>query len=536
MKHKHYFKKITASLLCGAIGLSLCACHGSIGSAEFVRPDTLDETTEYEITFWAKNDTNKSQSNVYKQAIEDFEKLYPNVTVNLKLYTDYNRIYNDVITNISTGTTPNVCITYPDHIATYMTGNNVVVPLDELITDSEYGFNGSKLKFTSPDASEIIDTFLEEEKLGDHYYGLPYMRSTEALYINKTYVEELGYELPDILTWDFIFEVSEAALAKNSAGKYKLNNDDVMVPFIYKSTDNMMISMLKQLDAGYSDDEGNELIFNDNTRAILKEVATHAQTGAFSTFAISGYPANFLDAGQCVFAVDSTAGSTWMGAEAPLSDIAEEDFVDFETVVRPIPQYDTENIQMISQGPSVCIFKKDDASEVMYSWLFAQFLLTDKVQVSYAMTEGYVPVTTSARESAEYQDYLSRAGQDNSTYYDIKLEATNLLLNNTENTFVTPVFNGSTSLRNAAGALIEDTVKSERRGTVVDDAVIEDIFEDVSDLYRLTETSGLTAGKQDLGELPAESKALIIILVCAWVLIGLYFIHTKYKERRIDKE
>ena len=50
--------------------------------------------------------------------------------MNLRLYTDYGDIYNDVITNISTGTTPNVCITYPDHIATYLTGDNVVVPLD----------------------------------------------------------------------------------------------------------------------------------------------------------------------------------------------------------------------------------------------------------------------------------------------------------------------------------------------------------------------------------------------------------------------
>ena len=53
--------------------------------------------------------------------------------MNLRLYTDYGKIYNDVITNISTGTTPNVCITYPDHIATYLTGTNVVVPLDELL-------------------------------------------------------------------------------------------------------------------------------------------------------------------------------------------------------------------------------------------------------------------------------------------------------------------------------------------------------------------------------------------------------------------
>ena len=94
----------------------LTACHGSKGLPEFVMPDGLAEGKKYEITFWAKNDTNKVQTDIYKKAITDFESLYPNIKVNMRLYNDYGRIYNDVITNISTHTTPNVCITYPDHI------------------------------------------------------------------------------------------------------------------------------------------------------------------------------------------------------------------------------------------------------------------------------------------------------------------------------------------------------------------------------------------------------------------------------------
>ena len=82
--------------------------------------------------------------------------------------------------------------------------------------------------------------------------------------------------------------------------------------------------MLKQKNAGYSDANGNILLFNDTTTDILKELAVHTGKGSFSTFKISGYPANFLDAGQCIFAVDSTAGATWMGSEAPLSDIADD--------------------------------------------------------------------------------------------------------------------------------------------------------------------------------------------------------------------
>ena len=48
------------------------------------------------ITFWAKNDTNIHQTEIYRQAIEDFQALYPNITVTLRLYTDYGDIYNDV--------------------------------------------------------------------------------------------------------------------------------------------------------------------------------------------------------------------------------------------------------------------------------------------------------------------------------------------------------------------------------------------------------------------------------------------------------
>ena len=141
---------------------------------------------------------------IYEQAIADFEALYPNITVNLRLYTDYGKIYNDVITNIATNTTPNVCITYPDHIATYLTGVNQVVPLEELFADEKYGLGGSEVRFRSPTEEEMIPQFLEECRFGGHYYAIPYMRSTEACYINKTYVEALGFTLPDLLTWDFI--------------------------------------------------------------------------------------------------------------------------------------------------------------------------------------------------------------------------------------------------------------------------------------------------------------------------------------------
>ena len=98
-----------------------------------------------------------------------------------------------------------------------------------------------------------------------------------------------------------------------------------------------MIQMLKQQDAGYSTGTGEVEIFNATTEDILYTVAEHTASGAFSTFTVSGYPANFLNAGQCIFAIDSTAGATWMGSDAPLVDISQDAVMDFETEVMPVP-------------------------------------------------------------------------------------------------------------------------------------------------------------------------------------------------------
>ncbi len=511
--------------------LMLSGCHGKNASSAFVLPDRFDTDRTYEISFWAKNDTNMTQVQIYKDAIAGFEAAYPNVKVNLRLYTDYGRIYNDVITNIATNTTPNVCITYPDHIATYLNGGtNTVIPLTDILTDAKYGLGGSEVRFDGPTAEEVVPKFLSECRIGSDTYALPFMRSTEAVYVNKTFVEKLGYTLPETLTWDFVWEVSEAAMAKDNDGNYKVNGQKVMIPFLYKSTDNMMIQWVNQKGSGFSTGNGEILVFNEATRSFLNEIAPHAQSGAFSTFKISSYPANFLNAGQCIFAVDSTAGATWMGSHAPLIDIAEENLVEFETKVMLIPQLNPEKPSMISQGPSVCIFNKEDPQEVLASWLFMQYLLTNDVQIAYAQTEGYVPVTLKAQQSDVYQDYLSRSGEDNQLYYDIKLDASKLLIEQTENTFVTPVFSGSASLRDAAGQMIEEVTKATRRRKTVDDAFLNDLFASMQSRYNLNET-GAAVEEEELGPLPGESRTLLITLVVVWALMGAYVLAVSIKRK-----
>ena len=98
-----------------------------------------------------------------------------------------------------------------------------------------------------------------------------------------------------------------------------------------------------------------------------------------------------------------------------------------------------------------------------------------------------------------------------------------------EHTFVTPVFNGSASLRLAAGQLIEDTAKAVRRKQDTSPEGLEEIYRKTSALYRLDSIS-VTPGAGSLGPLPGEARLLLAGLGLAWLCILGGFLGDKRKS------
>ena len=99
-------------------------------------------------------------------------------------------------------------------------------------------------------------------------------------------------------------------------------------------------------------------------------------------------------------------------------------------------------------------------------------------------------------------------------------------LDHLEDTFVTPVFNGSASLRLAAGQLIEDTAKAVRRKQDTSDKGLEKIYENVSALYRL-DAIAVTPGTSELGPLPTEAKVLLWALGLSWAGLAAVFLRQR---------
>ena len=101
---------------------------------------------------------------------------------------------------------------------------------------------------------------------------------------------------------------------------------------------------------------------------------------------------------------------------------------------------------------------------------------------------------------------------------------------------VTPVFNGSASLRDAASQMVENTTKAVRRKQTVDDSFMESLFKDIVSLYHMDQVSTTYgSAEKDLGPLPGPAVELIVILVLSWLgIIGFNVIDLVLKGKKRD--
>ena len=144
----------------------------------------------------------------------------------------------------------------------------------------------------------------------------------------------------------------------------------------------------------------------------------------------------------------------------------------FEVGIATIPQANPENAKVISQGPSLCIFQKENPQEVVASWLFVKFLTTNvDFQAEFSVASGYVPVLKSVAENADYKAYLEKAdGGDNITALSAQV-----CMEQESAYYTSPAFNGSSTARDEVGSLLSKCI-SEITTDV--DGLIDKAFKD----------------------------------------------------------
>ncbi len=446
-------KKILVSLLLVVTLLlsmaALFGCDEKIPPKEtYDVPENGYDGSAVTITFY--HSMGAKLQGVLDTYIEEFNKLYPNITIEHSSQGDYDGVRDQIKTALTAGNQPNIAYCYPDHVALYNVAK-AVVPLDNLInsTIEVTDANGNKtpLGFTADQIADFIPGYYAEgaafDKAGT-MYTLPMSKSTEALYYNKTFFEENNLQVPT--TWDEMKAVCEAIKAI----------DPDCVPLGYDSEANWFITMCEQYGSDYTSlDEDDRFNFNNETnRDFVKMFREWHINGLVTTEAIYGsYTSGLFTAteGQrCYMVIGSTGGASY---QTPPTDTDGNPL--FESAMATPPQINPEAPKVISQGPSLCIFKDDNPQEVVASWLFVKFLTTDSsFQAEFSMKSGYAPVIKSVQDNAVYKAWLDKAnGYNNLTALSVKLALTQ-----SDAYFVSPAFNGSSTARDEVGKLMQDAL------------------------------------------------------------------------------
>ena len=382
---------------------------------------------------------------VLDKYIAEFNKLYPDIVIEHKQVGGYDDVRDQIQTEITVGDQPNIAYCYPDHVAMYNIAY-AVQPLDEYISSTETitRADGSTeiLGLTQEQINNFIDGYYEEGKVyGDgKMYTLPMSKSTEVLYYNKTFFEKNNLSVPT--TWEELKTVCEQIKAL----------DPKCIPLGYDSEANWFITMCEQYGSDYTSATGEHFLFdNETNRGFVADFREWYEAGLVTTQEIFGnYTSGLFTAAEgetrCYMCIGSSAGANH---QIPKDDAGE--FM-FEVGIATVPQVNANNRKVISQGPSLCIFRKANAEEVKASWLFVKFLTTNlDFQAEFGMTSGYIPVLENVTDNAVYAAELEAADG----YEGLPLLATKVALEQADAYYTSPAFNGSSAARDEVGKLIQ---------------------------------------------------------------------------------
>ena len=456
---------IVAVLMVLALCVSLFSfigCGANVAS-DFVVPENGYDGSEVTIKFYHTMGANLRE--VLERYIVEFNKIYPNIHIDHEQVGGYDDVRDQIKTEITVGNQPNIAYCYPDHVALYNLAK-AVVTLDDLIASDipVTGADGSTdiLGLTDAQIADFIKGYYEEGKQfgDDKMYTLPLSKSTEVLYYNKTFFDANGLTPPT--TWDEM-----EALCK----KIK-EIDPNCIPLGYDSESNWFITMCEQYGSDYTSATGEHFLFdNETNRDFVARFHEWYQKGYVTTQELSGaYTSELFKAQEgtkSYMSIGSSAGATHQRPDKV------NDAYPFEVAITTIPQVNPEEPKVISQGPSICIFKKDNVQEVVASWLFVKYLTTTvEFQAEFSMASGYVPVIKSVGDNEIYKsEFLDKA---NGGDYISALSA-KVCLAQEAAYYTSPAFNGSSTARDQVGLLMQKCLSTPATNV---DAMIEDAFDD----------------------------------------------------------
>lgn len=236
------------------------------------------------------------------------------------------------------------------------------------------------------DPNDFVEAFVKDAYYDDQLVVVPYGRSAQMLYVNKTVLDELGCEIPT--TWDELKEVANKCVVKNGD---EVTRYGLTMPF-----DQWYLFALVQQAGGsfFNEEETDLACIEDGTLKKSFEFLRDLQsTGAlYFNDPTNDQSGKMFTEGMAVMMFNSSGGIA--GNTETIGD-------SFEMVVAP-PLKD----QVTSMPTGGCGFGILSASQNQdAAWDFVKWFIQDeKGGLAFVLGSGYLPFTETMAQSEAIQD------------------------------------------------------------------------------------------------------------------------------------
>ena len=393
------FKKLIALTL--SLGL-LTGC-GTKG-AETSNEDIVTEiTSPVEITFWHAMNGELEKS--LQKLTDEFMAQNSNITVTLQNQSSYPDLQQKItVTVASPKDLPTLTQAYPDWMFNPIQ--------DGLVTDLAPYIENETLKFDNYE--DILPSLREAATIDGKIYGMPFNKSTEVIWYNKTLFDELGLKAPT--NYDELVQVAKTIKEKKGipgAGFDSLNN--------YYTT------FLKS--------EGK--IFDNNF-----DVTSEESAKAFNYYLEGVKEGYFRIAGTDKYLSGPFGNETvgmYVGSNAGENFVKQGVGDKFEVGAAPYPTNAS-----LQQGTDLYVFASATPEQKTAAYEFLKFLTSKEKQIQWGIETGYMPIRQSAIESDEYKNSGSLIAP--------------ILADATKNLYTNPVMTGADAAYREAGTVLEATL------------------------------------------------------------------------------
>ena len=354
------FKKVLPLAL--AISL-MVGCSGKKQSSTPNNEIVTEIKNPVEITFW--HAMNGDQEKALQALVDGFQEQNKNIKVTLQNQSSYQDLQQKITaTTASPKDLPTLTQAYPDWLLNAIDEN--------LVVDLKPYIDNETLKFDNYD--DIVQGFREASTINDKIYGIPFNKSTEILWYNKTLFNKLGLKVPT--TYEEFKNVAQQIKSKQN-----------IVAGGFDSLSNYYTTYLK----------------NENVTFDEKFDPTSQQSQNAVNYYLDGIKGGYFRIAGTDKYLSSPFGNEtiamYIGSNASEAFVKQSVGDKFEIGVAPYPAK-----EVMQQGTDLFVFNSATPEQKTAAYELLKYLTTTENQIIWGNQTGYIPVRSSAINADEYKN------------------------------------------------------------------------------------------------------------------------------------